>query len=85
MAELEWFCFYIAEVDFKLRGPGDILGNEQSGLPDFRFLDLTRHQDLLQIANDNAIYIDERENGIPETYTTLMKLLSPTKASKAQV
>lgn len=77
--------FYIAEVDFKLRGPGDILGNEQSGLPDFRFLDLTRHQDLLQIANDNAIYIDERENGIPETYTTLMKLLSPTKASKAQV
>ncbi len=77
--------FYIAEVDFKLRGPGDILGNEQSGLPDFRFLDLSRHQDLLQIANDNALYIDEREGGIPEKYSTLMALLSPTKSNKPQV
>ena len=48
--------FYIAEMDFKLRGPGDILGAAQSGIPDFRFIELARDQDLLAIANKHAEY-----------------------------
>ncbi|MFM8438940.1 MAG: helicase-related protein, partial [Candidatus Kapaibacterium sp.] len=34
--------FRIAEVDLRLRGPGDVLGTRQSGIPDFRFADIVR-------------------------------------------
>ena len=33
--------FKISEVDMQLRGPGDILGTQQSGVVDFKKLDLT--------------------------------------------
>ena len=46
--------FEIAEVDLKLRGPGDFLGTKQSGLPDFRFADIIQDQDLLEVAKKQA-------------------------------
>jgi len=46
--------FRIAEVDLQLRGPGELLGHEQSGLPKFRFGDLTQDLDLIQQARDLA-------------------------------
>tara|TARA_B100000575_G_C23142668_1_gene665539 strand:+ start:3019 stop:5100 length:2082 start_codon:yes stop_codon:yes gene_type:complete len=46
--------FEIAEVDLKLRGPGDFLGTKQSGLPDFKFADIIQDQDLLGIAKNQA-------------------------------
>ncbi len=46
--------FAIAEADFKQRGPGDLLGLKQSGLPNFRVLDLTKHTNLFSIARDDA-------------------------------
>ncbi|HEV8541409.1 MAG TPA: ATP-dependent DNA helicase RecG, partial [Verrucomicrobiae bacterium] len=39
--------FKIAEADLKFRGPGDFLGHEQSGIPNFRFGDLQTDFDLL--------------------------------------
>ena len=39
-------CFIIAEEDLKLRGPGDILGLSQTGLPSFTFFDLLANQEL---------------------------------------
>ena len=47
--------FEIAEVDLKLRGPGDILGTQQSGVLQLRIADLVRDRDLLQIARHEAI------------------------------
>ena len=38
--------FVIAEEDLKLRGPGDILGLSQTGLPSFTFYDLLANQEL---------------------------------------
>lgn len=42
--------FKIAEADLKLRGPGELLGREQSGMPNFRFGDLVEDLDLIRDA-----------------------------------
>jgi ATP-dependent DNA helicase RecG len=46
--------FRIAEADLKLRGPGELLGQEQSGLPSFRFTDLTEDLPLVERARSLA-------------------------------
>tara|TARA_Y100000748_G_C15495182_1_gene487998 strand:- start:948 stop:3005 length:2058 start_codon:yes stop_codon:yes gene_type:complete len=43
--------FIIAEEDLKLRGPGDILGLSQTGLPSFTFFDLLANQELQEEAD----------------------------------
>ena len=53
--------FEIAEVDLKLRGPGDFLGTKQSGLPDFRFGDIIQDQDLLELAKKQARELMEQD------------------------
>ncbi len=53
--------FEIAEVDLKLRGPGDFLGTKQSGLPDFIFADIIQDQDLLAIAKKQARELLEKD------------------------
>ncbi len=44
--------FRIAETDLKLRGPGELLGQRQSGLPQFRFGNLTEDLDLIRRARE---------------------------------
>jgi ATP-dependent DNA helicase RecG len=46
--------FEIARHDLRLRGPGEILGARQSGVPLLRFADLNRDLDLLDAARDCA-------------------------------
>ncbi len=46
--------FRIAEADLKLRGAGEMLGTQQSGLPLFRLADLSVHGELLAAAKDDA-------------------------------
>ena len=46
--------FVIAEVDLKLRGPGDVLGTAQSGLRDIRFADFLADTTLLREARTHA-------------------------------
>jgi ATP-dependent DNA helicase RecG len=49
--------FYIAEADLKLRGPGELLGRQQSGLPRFRFGNLVDDLDLIRRARELAAQI----------------------------
>jgi len=44
--------FKIAEADLKLRGPGELLGREQSGAPKFRFGNLVEDLDLIRLARE---------------------------------
>ena len=46
--------FKIAEADLKLRGPGELLGQQQSGLPRFRFGNLVEDLELIKLARDLA-------------------------------
>ena len=47
--------FLIAEEDLKLRGPGEVLGQRQSGVAEFRIADLSAHSQLLKIARKQAL------------------------------
>lgn len=46
--------FQIAEYDLKIRGPGDMLGSRQAGLPDFNLADLVRDEKILLLARSIA-------------------------------
>ena len=53
--------FIIAEKDLEIRGPGEILGTKQSGLPEFRIGNLVRDQAILEKARTAAeYYLTER-------------------------
>ena len=64
--------FFIAEEDLKLRGFGDLIGYQQSGIKSFRFADPVIHEDLFRLAEkyvqDNQEYINEKK------YHFLLKL-----------
>jgi ATP-dependent DNA helicase RecG len=53
--------FEIAEQDLRLRGAGDVLGTRQSGLPEFRLVNLESQAELLAIARDDARLIVSRD------------------------
>jgi ATP-dependent DNA helicase RecG len=49
--------FKIAEEDLRLRGPGEIAGTKQSGLPDFRYANIIDDFKIFECARDDATYI----------------------------
>lgn len=49
--------FEIAEVDLKLRGPGDIMGTQQSGMLNLKIADIVRDNDILKTARYHAMQL----------------------------
>jgi ATP-dependent DNA helicase RecG len=47
--------FYIAEMDLKLRGPGEFFGTKQSGLPSLRVANILRDKEILEAARHEAL------------------------------
>jgi ATP-dependent DNA helicase RecG len=73
--------FEIAEVDLKLRGPGDIMGTQQSGILDLKIADIVKDKDILQEARyyaknilkqDPSLILPEHKV-ILETYRQMSK------------
>jgi ATP-dependent DNA helicase RecG len=63
---LETMCktndgFEIAEVDLKLRGPGDIMGKQQSGVLQLQIADLVRDRDILMVARNEALKLIKKD------------------------
>ncbi len=54
--------FEIAEADLKMRGPGEVAGIKQSGLPDFAFVNPINDIKIFECARDDAKYIKEHKN-----------------------
>ena len=65
--------FFIAEEDMKLRGFGDVLGYQQSGVKDFKLADPVQHEDLFSIAEKNIKDIEHDVNNFKK-YDFLLKL-----------
>jgi ATP-dependent DNA helicase RecG len=73
--------FKIAEVDLKLRGPGNIMGTQQSGVLNLKIADIVKDTSILVAARNAAIdlltddeNLSKSENAITlETYTKLQK------------
>jgi ATP-dependent DNA helicase RecG len=64
--------FYIAEQDLKLRGFGDLIGYQQSGIKNFRFADPFIHEDLFKLAE---LYVQNNQENVNQTkYSFLLKL-----------
>jgi len=53
--------FALAQKDLKLRGPGEILGERQHGLPDIKIGDLEEDKDLLFLARDDAFELVKKD------------------------
>ncbi len=68
--------FFIAEMDLRLRGPGEVLGTRQSGLPDFALASLVEDQDCLEQARQAAADLvsqDPQLQGYPLLRTILQQ------------
>ena len=64
--------FFIAEEDLKLRGFGDLIGYQQSGIKNFKFADPLHHEDLFKLAEKYVL--DIRDNINEKKYSFLLKL-----------
>ena len=53
--------FELAREDLRLRGPGEVLGERQSGMPLLRYADLEKDQPLAQLAREAAETLLERD------------------------
>ena len=65
--------FKIAEEDMKIRGYGDILGYQQSGIKDFKLADPVLHEELFKLAEIDIKEIENDEQNFKK-YESLLKL-----------
>ncbi|MCS7019761.1 MAG: ATP-dependent DNA helicase RecG [Cytophagales bacterium] len=76
--------FEIADMDLRLRGPGDLEGTQQSGITDLRLADISRDQKILQAAREAAAEILAQDPQLthPEHLPTLHQLEQKRKQQK---
>ena len=65
--------FVIAEVDLQLRGPGDLMGTQQSGILELKIADLAKDGDLINIARDSAIKLIEKDPNLLHEENTCLR------------
>ncbi len=58
--------FQLAELDFQLRGPGELLGTKQHGLPPFHMADLVRDAAIVKEARDDARQLVAADPGLSQ-------------------
>lgn len=65
--------FKIAEIDFKLRGPGNIFSTAQSGFPDFRFINIAEDQEIISRAKNDAFNLIEEDVNLNKKENQIIK------------
>ncbi len=56
--------FFIAEMDLRFRGPGEVMGTRQSGLPDFALASLVHDQEVLELARTAAEQLIQQDSSL---------------------
>jgi ATP-dependent DNA helicase RecG len=76
--------FKIAEVDLKLRGPGNIMGTQQSGVLDLKIADIVKDSKILVAARNTAISILQEDENLSNEKNAPIKeaYIKMTKSSK---
>ncbi len=65
--------FEIADVDLKLRGPGNIMGTQQSGVLNLKIADIAKDQELLVLARKSAKKILDSDENLEKTSNQCIK------------
>jgi ATP-dependent DNA helicase RecG len=65
--------FEIAEVDLKLRGPGDLMGTQQSGVLNLQIADIVRDKEILLLARNYALKILKEDASLEKTENVILK------------
>ena len=78
--------FVIAEEDLKLRGPGEIFGTRQHGLPELNITDLVKNTDMLEKVKNVARDLIDRDSQLelPE-HTELKKRVKKMFGEKIEL
>ncbi|MGO2637547.1 MAG: helicase-related protein, partial [Enterococcus viikkiensis] len=75
--------FVLSEKDLELRGPGEVFGFRQSGLPQFLIADLVNDATVLEVARDEANQIWQVENWRQQpAFAPLAQVLKPTETGE---
>ncbi len=77
--------FKIAEKDLELRGPGELMGTRQAGLPEFRVANLVRDLDILQAARKEADFYFNQANKSAEAARTVERVRDDARLKLAAV
>ena len=65
--------FEIAEVDLKLRGPGDLMGTQQSGVLNLQIADLVKDRDILNLARNYAVKILKEDAPLEKPVNSILR------------
>jgi ATP-dependent DNA helicase RecG len=77
--------FKIAEKDLEIRGPGEIMGTRQAGLPEFRIANLVRDLEILQAARKEADFYFNQANKSPEAAQMIERVQNDARMKLAAV
>jgi ATP-dependent DNA helicase RecG len=75
--------FELAETDFRLRGPGDIFGTRQHGLPPLRIADLTNDRTVLEEARRDAQSLVASDPGLSSDQHAKLRRMMLVRYEKA--
>ncbi len=77
--------FKIAEKDLEIRGPGEVMGTRQAGVPAFRIANIVRDQKVLEVARREANYLLTERRDTRETDRLIQHVRSQPRYGLAQV
>jgi ATP-dependent DNA helicase RecG len=77
--------FKIAERDLEIRGPGEVMGTRQSGIPAFRIANIVRDQRILEMARREANYLLNERGLTRETDRLIQHVRSQPRFGLARV